>query len=171
MSLNNKKHPSAKIKMRFNPDIKDFRSAKGRIPYNMTNDYMFRAVLQRNQEALRSLICALLRLNPEGIRSIKILNPVKLGEKIQDKDFQLDIRVMLNNNTYINLEMQVENYDNWPMRSLSYLCREFDDLQRGEDYANVRTVYQVGFLDFTLFEDHPEFFAAYQMRNAKDNHL
>jgi hypothetical protein len=31
-------------------------------------------------------------------------------------------------------------------------------------------VYHIGFLDFTLFEDHPEFFARYQMRNTKDNY-
>ena len=51
------------------------------------------------------------------------------------------------------------------------MCREFDSLDHGDDYDNVQTVYQIGFLDFTLFEDHPEFFAKYQMRNSKDNYL
>ena len=57
------------------------------------------------------------------------------------------------------------------MRSLSYLCRKFDAIARGDDYNSARTVYHIGFLDFTLFEDHPEFFAQYQMRNSKDNYL
>ncbi len=56
-------------------------------------------------------------------------------------------------------------------RSLAYLCRRFDNLHRGEDYSIIKPVYQIGFLDFTLFEDHPEFFAKYQMRNSKDGHL
>ena len=32
-------------------------NAYGKIPYNMTNDYMFRAVLQSNNKVLRGLIC------------------------------------------------------------------------------------------------------------------
>ena len=67
--------------------------------------------------------------------------------------------------------MQKENYNNWQYRSLSYLCREFDSLDHGDDYCKVKPVYQIGFLNFTLFPDHPEFFATYQMRNARDNHL
>ena len=57
------------------------------------------------------------------------------------------------------------------MRSLSYLCRTFDDIARGEDYDNSHPVYHIGFLDFTLFKDHPEFYAKYQLRNVKDNYL
>ena len=51
------------------------------------------------------------------------------------------------------------------------MCREFDSLDHGDDYDNVQPIYQIGFLDFTLFEDHPEFCAKYQMRNAKDGYL
>lgn len=56
-------------------------------------------------------------------------------------------------------------------RSLAYLCREFDSLDHGDDYDKVKPTYQIGFLGFTLFEDHPEFCAHYQMRNEKDGHL
>ena len=35
---------------------------------------------------------------------------------------------MLNNNHVINLEMQMTNQLNWQDRSLSYLCRSFDQL-------------------------------------------
>ncbi len=71
----------------------------------------------------------------------------------------------------INLEMQLKNLGNWQYRSLSYMCREFDSLDHGDDYENVQSVYQIGFLDFTLFEDHPEFYSKYQMRNVKDGYL
>ena len=49
------------------------------------------------------------------------------------------------------------------IRSLSYLCREFDSLDHGDDYENVQPVYQIGFLGFNLFVDHPEFCSWYQM--------
>lgn len=83
----------------------------------------------------------------------------------------MDIIVKLNGDITINLEMQVVNYENWTMRSLSYLCRKFDSIARGDDYNTSKPVYHIGFLDFTLFEDHPEFFAQYQVRNQKDGFL
>ncbi len=146
-------------------------SAKGKLPYNMTNDYMFRIVLQRDRETLVSLICSVLHLSREEVLDVTIENPITPGEAIDEKEYQLDIYVSLNNNTYINIEMQVINYNNWPLRSLAYLCRKFDNLHKGEDYSIIKPVYQIGFLDFTLFENHPEFFATYQMRNSNDNHL
>ena len=90
-------------------------------------------------------------------------NPIEPGKSIDDKEYQLDIVVKLNGNITINLEMQVVNYHNWSARSLCYLCRKFDSVARGEDYNTAQPVYQIGFLDFTLFEDHPEFFARYQV--------
>ena len=81
----------------------------------------------------------------------------------------LDIRVVLNQNTLINLEMQVINEHNWPERSLSYLCREFDQLSAGQSYESVKPAIQIGLLNFTLFPDHPEFYATYKLLNVKNH--
>lgn len=43
---------------------------------------------------------------------------------------------------------------------------EFDSLDHGDDYEMVQPVYQIGFLSFTLFEDHPEFGSCYQMKTS-----
>ena len=53
----------------------------------------------------------------------------------------LDIRVVLNQNTLINLEMQVINEHNWPERSLSYLYREFDQLSSSKPEPGRNCVY------------------------------
>ena len=148
-----------------------FLSASGKIPYNMTNDYMFRIVLQKDKETLKMLICSILHLSPEEIKDIIIENVINPGDAIDEKEYQMDVMVLLNNNTHINLEMQVANYKNWPERSVAYLSRKFNDLSRGKDYSKIEPVYHIGFLDFTLFEDHPEFFAKYHIRNDKDNLL
>ena len=148
-----------------------FINAKGALKYNMTNDYLFRMVLQRDSETLIMLICSLLHLKRDEVIEAHIENPIEPGATISNKEYQLDIIVKLNGGINVNLEMQVVNYKNWPMRSLSYLCRKFDSIARGSDYNTAETVYHIGFLDFTLFEDHLEFFAQYQVRNAKDNYL
>ena len=37
-----------------------FQAAKGVIQYRMTNNYMFRYILQKNEKVLTGLICSLL---------------------------------------------------------------------------------------------------------------
>ncbi len=147
-----------------------YLEATGPIEVGMTNDYMFRIVFQQNKYALKGLISSILHLQPDTITDLEITNTVIPGMSISDKEYRMDIHLVLNNRASINVEMQLDNYGNWEVRSLSYLCRDFDNLNRGEDYLKVQPVYQIGFLDFTLFEDHPEFCATYQMRNIKDNH-
>ena len=100
--------------------VLSYLSARGEIAYNMTNNYMFRYILQENKKVLKGLIAALLHLNPENIRSVEIRNPINLSEDVSGKEFILDIEVLLNDEKLINLEMQVLNEHNWPERSLSY---------------------------------------------------
>ena len=147
-----------------------FRNASGKLRFNLTNDYLFRAVLQENKNVLKGLICSILDWKVEDILSVEVKNPIELGKSIEAKDFLLDVRVLLNDHTMINLEMQILNLGNWQERSLSYLCRSFDKLSCGQDYREVRPVVQVCFLDFTLFKEYPEFFSTYMFMNVK-NHI
>ena len=152
--MQNTKHPS-------------YTDNTGVIQYNMTNDYMFRYILQKNEKVLKGLICALLNLKPNQIVSVEIRNPIDLSKNITGKDFVLDIKVLLNSNQLLNLEMQVKNEFNWADRSLSYLCRAFDQLQSGQEYEEILPVIHIGFTDFTLFPKEPEFYATYRMINVK----
>ncbi len=149
----------------------DFEKATGRIPYNMTNDYMFRAVFQSSNKALRGLICSLLHLADSEVTSVEITNPILLGDSVDKKEFRLDIQLLLNDRTRINLEMQITNRLNWQSRSVMYLCRSYDQLNRGQDYKDARPAIHIGLLDYTLFEDHPEFYAAYKLINIKNHQV
>ena len=113
--------------------------------YRMTNDFLFKTVLQHNTEALEALLCALLGLGKEQIKSLRILNPIEEGTVIDDKAMLLDLKLELNDDSLINIEMQVENEGNWEERSLTYLCRDFDQLKKGEDYKPVKKRYTLGF--------------------------
>ncbi|MDE6846405.1 MAG: Rpn family recombination-promoting nuclease/putative transposase [Lachnospiraceae bacterium] len=145
-----------------------FQNAHGKIPYGMTNDYMFRAVLQSNNKVLRGLICSLLHLTEKEVFSVEITNPIILGESIESKEVRLDISVLLNKRTIINLEMQVANRLNWQNRSVVYLCRSYDSLTHGQDYNEAKSAIHIGFLDYTLFHNRPEFYASYKLINVKN---
>ena len=143
----------------------------GAIRYTMKNDYMFRAVLQKNENALKGLLYALLSLPEGSITSVVILNPIVLGESIDDKTCILDINIHLNNDLFIDIELQVTNLGNWPERSLTYLCLSFDQLQRGEEYIDVHTTIHIGILDFNLPNLTPEFYSEFKMMNTKNHEI
>lgn len=147
--------------------MQPFEKATGPIEVKLVNDLLFRMLLQKNKTVLKALIASLLHLKLDEILSVIIENEHLFGDSIDEKEFVLDVRVSLNNQTIINLEMQVVNLHNWTERSLSYLSRSFDTLARGQDYRDVKTAIQIGFLDYTLFPDRPEFYATYYMSNEK----
>ena len=151
------------------PELPDFlSSATGPVTVRMTNDYLFRALLQSSNKTLKGLIGSLLHLHPDEILSAEITNPILLGSAVDEKDFILDVKILLNNSIILNLELQVINQHNWPERSLLYLCRAFNNLNSGEDYQQVRPAIHIGLLDFTLFKNYPEFYATYMMLNVKN---
>ncbi len=149
----------------------DLSQFDGELPFHLTNDYFFRAVMQENNHVLKALVCALLHLDESNVHEVTILNPIELGKNINEKDFFLDINVLLDNSMSINLEMQVVNEGNWIERSQCYLCRSFDHLNKGEDYKNVLPAVQIGILDYTLFPEAPEFYATYRLMNVKSHKL
>ncbi len=142
--------------------------ATGKLAYQLTNDYLFRAVMQKSNTALKGLICSLLHLKMEEITSAVISNPIELGDSIDQKTYILDIKVVLNDRVKLNIELQVLNQGNWPERSMEYLCRSFDQVARGRDYLEAMPVVQIGILDFTLFPEVPEFYATYKFMNVKN---
>lgn len=148
-----------------------FDTASGPIPYSLTNDYMFRAVFQSNNKALKGLLCSLLHLADSEIQAVEVTNPILLGEAIGSKAFHLDIHLLLNDSTRINLEMQIANRLNWQNRSVMYLCRTYDKLNRGQEYEEAKPAIHIGFLDYTLFADRTEFYAAYKLVNVKSHHV
>lgn len=139
----------------------------GKLFVPLTNDYLFRALLIKNNYVLKGLLCALLHLNESEVTSVTVTNSVQPGESINDKEFVLDINAVLNQFRIINIEMQVVNLNNWPERSLCYLSRNLNQLKHNEKYTNLRPVIQIGLLDYTLFPDRPEFYATYRLLNEK----
>ena len=136
--------------------------------YGLKNDYMFHAVLQKNEEVLRNLLATLLEMDEADIASCHIENPIELGKEIEGKECILDVKLTLNNAKIINIELQVYKQTYWVERSLLYWARAFDSLKSGQDYSMLLPTYHIGILDFTLFEDHPKFMAQYLIMDAED---
>ncbi len=145
----------------------DWSKRTGPLPFRMTNDLLFKILLQNKTAVLKALICSYLNLAPSAIKDVRVTNTISLKEDIKAKEMILDIKAQMNDDTIVNLEMQVLNNHDWPERSISYACRCFDHLQKGQEYLSVNSVAHIGFLDYTLFPDAPEFFATYLLSNVR----
>ena len=141
----------------------------GKIEIPFTNDYLVKMFLQKNEQALRSLISAVLHIDPSEIRSLIVENPITPGETITEKGYILDIKVNFNNDTVIDIEMQVIDHEDWPERSMQYLCRSFDMLNKGQNYLETKTAIQIGLLDYPLFGENDKFSSSFRMMDI-DTH-
>lgn len=79
------------------------------LPLNvqLINDFAFKKVF-RNKKSLTGLLSALLEIPAEQIVHLEFLDTLQLGNYRKDKKGILDIKVHLNNNRKINIEMQVD---------------------------------------------------------------
>ena len=137
------------------------------VEYGLINDYMFRAVFQTSEEALKGLLSALLYIPEEEILSCVICNPIILGDAIDEKTCILDIRVLLNGNKQINLEMQMGSVENWPDRSVFYLCRMFTDMKKGLDYTQTKPSIHIGIMMKSPVPEDAAFYNEYALKNRR----
>ena len=149
----------------------DWLKNTGEIPVQMVNDYLFKALVQESPETLKMLISAFMHVDPAEIQKLEIKNTIVPGETIEEKDYVLDANVLMNDNSLINLEMQVVNYGDWPERSLQYLCRNFDHLHKGEKYDSTKNAIHIGILNFNLSNGNGSLFSSYRMMDIATHRI
>lgn len=77
----------------------------------------------------------------------------------------------LNDDTKINVELQIRMQKHWIKRQLFYLARMYDeDLKLGQDYRKLRKCISIGILDFKLLEGEG-CHSVYRLRNEKGEEL
>lgn len=131
----------------------------------LTNDGMFHLVFLNNKKALRSLVSVLLNIPESEIIDIDVLNPMQFSDAYDAKQTVLDLRVHLNNDTYLNIEVQVRRFQEWTNRTVVYTCRQITEQsnREGFSYKDLEPVIHVAIMDHTLFEDHKRFFTRYEV--------
>ena len=118
----------------------------------ITNDYVFKRVFsyEGNEDVLIDLLEAILK---RKINSIEVKNPEILSEKIEGKKFVLDIKAELDDETFIDVEMQTVNEHNIGERSIAYTARIVSEqLKAGEEYINLNKVIFIGILNFEYYK-------------------
>lgn len=118
-----------------------------------TVDICFKG-LMNNPKVRQGFIAALLKTEPESIKETILLTTELRREYPDDKLGILDVRVMLEDGTQIDMEMQVAYFENWDARILFYLSKIFaDQLNKGDSYDKLKQCIHVSILDFIYFTE------------------
>lgn len=138
-----------KLKDKFNDEELKIRATSDeKIIVKLTNNYAFQKIF-KNTKIVKGFLMALLDLKEYEIKKIEITDPFTLGENNEEKEGILDIKLILNQNRKINIEMQNTYQDDWTERSLFYNCRMFTDgFQKGHPYGELPPCIHVGILSF-----------------------
>ena len=135
-------------------------------------DFAFKEIMENN-EARTGFLAAVLKVNPEDIKETRILNPHLRKIHEDDKLGILDVRVLMNNDTEIDTEIQLAEFAAWANRTLFYLSKMFtDQIEKGQDYSLLKKCVSISILDFVLFKDEEtEFYSCFHIREDSRNFL
>ena len=147
-----------------------YETATGEIEFTLMSDMMFHYVMQQSEKALTGLVCALKGLSPNNVQDIHVENPIDLNSA--GKETIMDIKLTLNNNEILNIELQVYPDKYWISRSIIYLCRAYDNIGSGDNYSLVKPTTLFCITDQELIPNaEAEFYAKYRLTNLKNHHL
>ena len=141
-----------------------YETATGKIEYTLQSDMMFHYVMQKSKGALTGLVCALKGIAPSEVKDIHVENPIDLNNAARETI--MDIKLTLNNNEIMNIELQMYHSNYWIFRSILYLCRAFDSIGSGDNYSDLKPTTLYCITDLELVPDaDPEFYAKYLLTN------
>ncbi len=133
------------------------------------NDYAFKE-LMANENVRIGFLSAVLNIKPEDIKETVILNTYLRKEHEEDKQGILDVRILMNNDTEIDIEIQLAELRVWADRSLFYLSKMYtEQIHTGEKYNIFKKCVSISILDFKLFKDTDEYYSCFHIREDKRN--
>ena len=133
------------------------------------NDLVFKALFGREEREskiiLMDFLNKLLKLKGENsIKEIVYLNPFNIQEFDRDKSSILDIKARTENGERINVEVQLNNTDDFRKRSLYYWSKMYaETIKKGENYISLKKSIVINLLDFNLIDETKRYHTEYKI--------
>lgn len=126
------------------------------VQLKVTNDYIFKKIFAKkgNESILKDLLNSILQIK---IKSIEVIADANLERQLESNKLGiLDLKAKLDEDTIVNIEIQIINRYNMIERTLFYWSGlYYNVLQKGEDYKEIKKVIAINILDYNEFEDGP----------------
>lgn len=134
----------------------------------LTSDYVFKRIFgqEENKEALKDFLESILKIK---IEKVEINNPELPKDFYDSKYGMLDLKVTLDNQIIVNVEMQVQNQHNIEQRSTYYMSRVYSQqIGENEPYINCKKVIVINILNFNYYKRN-SYHSIARMKFEKNN--
>lgn len=118
----------------------------------LTSDYVFKRIFgqEENKTALKDFLESILNIS---IQEIQINNPEIAKDFYDSKYGVLDLKVTLDENIIVNIEMQLQNEYNMEQRSVYYMASTYAmQLAEGSPYTDCKKVIVINILNFIYYK-------------------
>ena len=126
------------------------------VQLKVTNDYIFKKIFAKkgNESILKDLLNSILQIK---IKSIEVILDANLERQLESNKLGiLDLKAKLDEETIVNIEIQIINRYNMIERTLFYWSGlYYNVLQKGADYKEIKKVIAINILDYNEFEEGP----------------
>lgn len=127
-------------------------------------DFAFKEIMTK-EKARTGFLSAMLKIKAEDIKSTSILNANLRREHEDAKQGILDVRLLMNDDTEADIEIQVSELRVWAERSLFYLSKMYTgQIAPSQDYGVFKKCVSISILDFDLFHGETEFYSCFHIR-------
>ncbi len=134
-------------------------------------DFAFKEIMM-DEKARIGFLSAVLKLNPADIVKTTILNTYLQKVHEEDKQGILDVRILMNDNTEIDIEIQLSELKVWADRALFYLAKMYtEQIKPGQTYNVFKKCVSISILNFILFPEETEFYSCFHIREDKRQFL
>ena len=134
-------------------------------------DFAFKEIMM-DEQARIGFLSAILKLDPGEIRETQVLNTSLRKQHKDEKLGILDVRIQMDNNREIDIEIQLSAMNVWADRALFYLAKMYtEQIKSGESYTVFKKCVSISILDFVLFKEEEEFYSCFHIREDSRNFL
>ena len=119
---------------------------------SLKSDWVFKRIFGKegNEDILADLLSAILDIE---IKKIELKNTELLKNKEEQKKSILDIKAILNDNTIMDIELQIRDENNITERGIQYLTKLYSEqLENGEKYTDTKKAIVIILLDFNYYK-------------------
>jgi len=132
-------------------------------------DFAFKEIME-DEKARTGFLSAVLKIDPKNIKETHILNTNLRREHEDDKQGILDVRLLMNDNAEIDIEIHLSQLKVWAERSLFYLSKMYTaQISLGQSYKVFKKCINISILDFELFPDETGFYFCFHIREDTRN--
>ena len=122
------------------------------LKFSLKNDYIFKKIFakEENNSKLKDFLEAILNIE---IKKVEVKNPEIPKNMLDEKLAILDIRAEINEDTILDVEMQVANQYNISERSTIYTAKMISSgVKVGEEYKDMKKTISINILNFNYFK-------------------